>query len=104
MQSESSLEYLKVATADLGQALRRFCDHVCPAFSTVELPKEAQSRARRTEKAGRPTSQARQTKVFNLDTPKLHSLGDYSVTIPLIGPSNLWSTQDVSIRTLLTYV
>ncbi|KAH9840199.1 uncharacterized protein C8Q71DRAFT_702877 [Rhodofomes roseus] len=98
MQSESSIEYLKLATRDLGQALRYFRDHVCPAFNTTELPREAESRARRAEKSGLRTSHARQAKTLNLDTYKFHSFGDYPFIIPWCGPLGLYSTQDVSAR------
>ncbi|KAH9919802.1 uncharacterized protein B0H18DRAFT_936945 [Fomitopsis serialis] len=94
MHNESSLESLRSATSDLGRLLRHFRDHVCPAFNTVELPREAESRARQADKTGTRTSRGRQAKTFNLDTYKWHSFGDYVFAIATFGTSDVYSTQD----------
>ena len=46
MHTDMTLTYLDSATETLGRQLRHFCNFTCPAFSTVELPKEAAARGR----------------------------------------------------------
>lgn len=49
MHTESTLDYLDASTKSIGQQLRHFVKFTCPAFETVELPKEAAARGRRKE-------------------------------------------------------
>ena len=41
------LGYLDASTKMIGQQLYHFCNFTCPAFETMELPKEAAARGRR---------------------------------------------------------
>ena len=121
MHTDMTLTYLDSATETLGCQLRHFCNFTCPAFSTVELPKEAAAcgRAKKCNAANtasnttnkrsgtapipldarldpalgaRPT---RRRRTFQLNMVKVHFLGDYSRTIRLLGITDSYSTQTV---------
>lgn len=103
-----SLDILESTTKDLGQRLRDFESATCSAFQTRELKREAGARQRRQTKvatehnaASTPgiTDQkniARKRKIFNLNTYKNHSLGDYVRTIRMYGTTDSYSTEPVS--------
>ncbi|KAK7020396.1 hypothetical protein R3P38DRAFT_3549619 [Favolaschia claudopus] len=103
MHTTPLLTRLSEVTSRLGQSLRYFAKHTCTHFDTHELPKEEAARGRRNarKKKSRPTPVRQQAasgaaskkKLFNLDTYKLHALGDYIHYIPFIGTSDSWSTQ-----------
>ncbi|OBZ80056.1 hypothetical protein A0H81_00427 [Grifola frondosa] len=100
MHTDTTLDILSEDTAVLGQKLREFKEKTCAAFQTRELAREGEARKRRQQKnvagAG-PNSaapgDARRPKAFNLNTYKLHSLGDYVSTIRLFGTTDSYSTQ-----------
>ncbi|KAI0028967.1 hypothetical protein K488DRAFT_7820, partial [Vararia minispora EC-137] len=103
-QTDTSLTVLDNVTVHLANALRHFADVTCAAFDTVETDGEYQVRCRaenrRRAKSGTsqgPSSGAsaggKQKKTFNLDTYKLHSLGDYVPTIRGFGTTDSYSTQ-----------
>lgn len=57
MHTDTTLTYLESATESLGRQLRHFCNFTCPAFSTVDLPKEATARGRaKNRNAAKSTS------------------------------------------------
>jgi hypothetical protein len=105
-----SLDILESTTKDLGQRLRDFGSETCSAFETRELKREAKARQRRqtkvaTEHNAASTSAsgvasreniARGRKIFNLNTYKNHSLGDYVRTIRMYGTTDSYSTEPVS--------
>jgi hypothetical protein len=103
-----SLDIQESTTKDLGQRLRDFESETCSAFETHELKREAEARQRRQIKvatdhnaASTPgiTTQkniARKRKIFNLNTYKIHSLGDYVRTIRMYGTTDSYSTEPVS--------
>lgn len=104
MHTESTLDTLDDLTQTFGSLVRRFARVTCKAFVTVELPKEAAARVRRTatKKSNATTSQVlpatsnpRVTKKLNLSTYKLHAMGDYSSTIRKFGTVDSYSTQAV---------
>ncbi|KAJ7060479.1 hypothetical protein C8F01DRAFT_988862, partial [Mycena amicta] len=106
MHTDTTIELLRTSTKELGRLLRRFRDHVCPYFTTKELPTEERAReraqARRKSKskaASRTTTTNASTtkKDYNLFTYKLHALGDYIANILWFGTSDSYSTQPVSI-------
>jgi hypothetical protein len=103
--TDITVAQFKRVTFKLGQSLRQFKNHVCPAFETQETPREAEARQRRElrRKAKHPTYFAshgiRKTTVkksFNLATPKMHALGDYADEVPKRGTSDNYTTQNVS--------
>ena len=49
LHTESTLDYLDASTKSIGQQLRHFYNFTCPAYETVELPKEAAARGRRKQ-------------------------------------------------------
>ncbi|KAH7917181.1 hypothetical protein BV22DRAFT_1052620, partial [Leucogyrophana mollusca] len=103
MHTDETLDLLDSVTAAIGQQLRHFEKHTCAAFVTQELKREAERRQRRQSRSssgngnatgsmlrGRP---ARRRKTFNLQTYKLHSLGDYSSSIRKFGTTDSYSTE-----------
>ncbi|KAH7904570.1 hypothetical protein BJ138DRAFT_1018968 [Hygrophoropsis aurantiaca] len=109
LHTDETLEFLDHATASLGQSLRFFSQNTCPAFTTKELQREKDARLRREareyskKRAGAPDSAslvgpagaktARQPRSFNLQTYKLHALGDYASQIRWFGTTDSYSTQ-----------
>ena len=51
LHTESTLDYLDTSTKSIGQQLRHFCNFTCPAYETVELPKEAVACERKKQAA-----------------------------------------------------
>jgi len=104
MHTETSLNWLEQCTTELGRQLRRFKTFTCSAFKTKELPKEEAARGRRrakkkttVESTSAPAGKrpGRKSKIFNMITYKLHSLGDYVKMIRWFGTSDSYSTQPV---------
>ncbi|KZV99192.1 hypothetical protein EXIGLDRAFT_712500 [Exidia glandulosa HHB12029] len=100
MHTDSTLVLLHNATIRLGTALRHFRDVVCTQFDTTETPSEVAKRQRAVARAvaeGRTTSLstagARRPKAYNLNTPKLHFLGDYVPQIQWVGTTDSYSTE-----------
>jgi hypothetical protein len=85
LQTDETLSHLETCTVQFGKEIRRFRDHLCPKFDTVELPGEAERRGRQqirqsdSRDPAQPLTQARgrRRKQLNLNTIKFHSLGDY---------------------------
>lgn len=109
MHTEETLRLMDSVTRSLGDAIRAFESHVCPAFLTKELKREAQGRQRREartrsqrEGAGSTaTILTRRPKTLNLQTYKFHALGDYTTSIRRFGTSDSYSTQSVSSKYVL---
>jgi hypothetical protein len=104
VHTDTTVAQFERITSKLGQLLRLFKNRVCTAFETQETPKEAEARQRRElrRKTKHPTyftsTAVRKTvikKTFNLETPKLHALGDYAREIPKRGTSDNYTTQRV---------
>ncbi|KDQ51528.1 hypothetical protein JAAARDRAFT_199000 [Jaapia argillacea MUCL 33604] len=106
MHTDSTLSIMDKVTVEFGKSLRKFVKATEETFHTVELPKEKAVRLRRqankAKKAASSTtartpaetntaadnsdsSTPPAKKEFNLNTYKLHSLGDYATTIHYIG-------------------
>jgi hypothetical protein len=101
LHTEDTLASFERVTVDLGARLRSFANATCSAFRTMELPRERAARARRTantSSSGGIGSGASRVKTFNLETYKLHALGDYPRTIRERGTTDNYTTQWVSIR------
>ncbi|KAF9044315.1 hypothetical protein BJ165DRAFT_1347384, partial [Panaeolus papilionaceus] len=102
MHTETSLQRLDTLTTDFGVQMRRFRDTTCAVYQTVELPKEAAARVRREMASAHHSSgvtgntATRKAKTLNLQTVKLHFLGDYVEHIRMFGTSDSYSTQLVS--------
>jgi hypothetical protein len=105
MHTDATLAILDNTTTELGQLLRDFQKRTCNEFQTCELKREAEARRRRqaTQAPAPGTSTAtgsatrRQVKTFNLQTYKVHALGDYVSTIKMFGTTDSYSTAIVSI-------
>lgn len=108
LHTDDTLEIMDNVTATLGAELRSFQSITCSTFSTKELKREAEGRYRRKvrtktlsgqhhkDKENVPSACARQEKTLNLQTYKLHALGDYTQTIRRYGTTDSYSTQPVS--------
>ena len=113
MHTDDTLELMESVTAALGNHLRAFTTETCTAFSTKELHCETEAQMRRQgrkslRKHGISSSQqnnaqatARKARTLNLQTYKLHALGDYTEQIRRYGTVDSYSTQTVSHQGLL---
>jgi hypothetical protein len=111
MHIDPTLAILSHVTTSLGNSLRDFEDKTCKMFKTRELEREQAARKCRQEKkmannGGSSKSAAagdntRKSKHLNLNTYKVHALGDYVTTIEQYGTTDSYSTQAVSIHTNL---
>jgi hypothetical protein len=106
MHTDATLDILSQVTTSLGNGLREFEEETCTMFQTRELERERAARQRRQENTANngtklkpkapSNNSARKSKQFNLNTYKLHALGDYVSTIRLYGTTDSYSTQRVS--------
>ncbi|KAJ7118067.1 hypothetical protein C8R44DRAFT_595931, partial [Mycena epipterygia] len=105
MHSTPLLARLSHTTTHLGRQLRHFVTHTRSQFDTCELPKEEAARgrrkARKTKSKSTPvprknTAAGSKVKTMNLNTYKLHSIGDYVRCILSFGTTDSYSTQTVS--------
>ncbi|KAF9230895.1 hypothetical protein BU15DRAFT_56758 [Melanogaster broomeanus] len=104
MHTEDTLEILESLTVKLGTCLRNFEAKTCPEFATRELRSEMESRKRRearesgsnkslTSSTTVQSAPVRKPKTLNLNTYKLHALGDYVLQIRRFGTTDSFSTQ-----------
>ena len=115
MHTDETLGLMESITVMLGNHLCTFTNETCSTFSTKELHHEAEARTRRQgcetlRKLGNPSSRqsdaqvpSRKTKTLNLQTYKLHALGDYPEQIRAYGTTDSYSTQSVSHPGLLVH-
>jgi hypothetical protein len=106
MHTDTTLEILSQVTTSLGNSLREFEGKTCTMFQTRELERERTARQRRQEKntssngekpkPSAPKKKARKQKLLNLNTYKLHALGDYVSTIRRYGTTDSYTTEPVS--------
>lgn len=109
MHTDATLAVLDDVTTELGEQLRAF-KNTCTNFPTCELRREADARKRRqaaqvltgdpsTLANGlTPRSSQRQPRTLNLQTYKVHALGDYVATIKMYGTTDSYTTAIVSSR------
>ncbi|KAG2366016.1 hypothetical protein BDR07DRAFT_1480750 [Suillus spraguei] len=97
IHTDNSLDLLSQATRCLGQQLRKFWDFTCSAFRTMELPGKIaahQKKSANLNSAGAGTgSPGARLKAFNMQTYKLHALGDYVSSIKMFGTTDSYTTQ-----------
>lgn len=113
MHTDSTLEILDLETIRIGRELRAFVKKTCTSFKTKELKRETAARRRRQLKKLTQSGQIPQEttsaaicpskatkgclpKTFNLQTIKLHFLGDHADTIREFGTNDSHSTEPVS--------
>lgn len=103
MHTDDTLGWLDQSTRELGTQIRKFANHTCSCFDTMELPAEEAARVRRQARKSNksahstPASTSKKKLPFNLIMYKLHALGDYVRTIHRFGTTDSYSTQPVSI-------
>jgi hypothetical protein len=100
MHTDTTLAVLDNQTTALGEQLRHFQSVTCSAYSTSELKREMAARkrreSRRQSKVGSSLNirekNQRRPKIFNLNTYKAHSFGDYVATIKRYGTTDSYTT------------
>ena len=123
MHTTYTIKSLWSQTKELGRQLRQYTNKLCPKYKTKPLPGEAAAAYRRKaakKTKASPTSEPVDGlnvesnasngpgfKQFNLKTYKIHALGNYVDHIEQFGPTDCFSTQQVSstllaINALLT--
>ncbi|KAF8833706.1 hypothetical protein BDN67DRAFT_875659, partial [Paxillus ammoniavirescens] len=100
MHMDYTLDIMEHSTVHLAKQIHKFSAETCPAFVTKELRCEAESWRRRSaqkglaQSSGSPAVDAmRWPKTLNLQTYKLHALGDYHHHIKVFGTTDSFSTQ-----------
>ena len=76
MHTDATLTYLDLATESLGRHLRLFCNITCPAFSTVDLPKEAAARSRSKKRNAAKATSITTNEHYGLDPIPVESSPD----------------------------
>lgn len=92
-------------TKELGHQLRMFRNKVGSAYKTKPLPSEEAARIRHSATKAKKGGTASQKnshddpniKLFNMETYKMHSLGDYADHIVRFGPADCSTTQHVGL-------
>jgi hypothetical protein len=105
LHTTHTIESLRSQAKELGRLLRSYANKLCPKYATKLLPGEAATAYRRqAAKPKKATSVAKKAKTsntkpkgsgFNLETYKIHALGDYVDHIEQFGPTDCFSTQQV---------
>ena len=118
LHTSYTITSLRSQTKELGRLLRLYANKLCPEYTTKPLPGEAAAAYRRKAKNAPPKSTPPKnappknapskdapptplnTSVpkgtgFNLETYKIHALGDYADHIEQFGPTDCFSTQQV---------
>ena len=98
LHTEQTLASFRQLTTDLGVLLRHFSMVVCSSFKTTELPRERAARIRRAANTAAESTTSGggpKRKGFNLNTYKLHALGDYPQTICDRGTTDNYTSQRV---------
>lgn len=105
LATESTVIGLEGSTRRLGRLFRQFVRTTCATYETRELSAETATRGRRVaalshkKPQGRGPTQSLNPKkvIFQLNTSKLHSLGDYATYIRKFGTTDNYSTQLVCL-------
>lgn len=111
LHTSSTLQALAETTRALGTSLRQFVKVICSCYATKELPREeaawvrhraqASAQGKGTTTSDKPSSTRGR---FNMNTYKLHALGDYVANIWLYGTTDSYSTQVVSYFTCWSFL
>lgn len=101
MHIDPTIDILDNETTSLGHQLRKFRNETCAQYDTQELPRESNARRRREAKSGSNSKDSaephgRRRRTFNMQTYKVHSLGDYVEAIKTYGTTDSYSTEPVS--------
>ena len=111
MHTTHTVNSFRTQTKELGSQLRHYVNQLCSKYETKQLPGEAAASYRRkatkVKKAGSAPQQPNPSnmrsksrkssnfKPFNLETYKIHALGDYPDHIEQFGPTDCFTTQHV---------
>lgn len=113
MHTTHTINSFRTQTKELGSQFRRYVNKVCSQYKTKKLPGEAAASYRRqaakVKKGGSAPQQPNQSsmgsksrkdtnfKKFNLETYKIHALGDYADHIERFGTTDCFTTQQVRL-------
>ncbi|KAK7435190.1 hypothetical protein VKT23_019760 [Stygiomarasmius scandens] len=89
LHTDSTLEFFKHITTELGYLLRRFAKD-SEKYNTVELPREARKRKRHSKSSSDSGTRIRR---LNNQTVKTHALGDFPWAIKYFGTADGWDTR-----------
>jgi hypothetical protein len=102
MHTDTTLSFLDTSTTRLGKILRYFASETEKEFDTRDLPSEEAARGRRkarmaaqslAQDSAKPQLQGRsKRRKFNMQTYKIHALGDYVSSIKRFGTTDNFST------------
>ncbi|EJF55943.1 hypothetical protein DICSQDRAFT_72416 [Dichomitus squalens LYAD-421 SS1] len=97
LHTDDTQSLLNTITVHTSASVHNFARTTCARYETYELPRESAARGRRTAALasrgkGKGTAGGRKLKSFSTTTYKYHALWDYSSTIPMFGPSDIYST------------
>ncbi|EGO23151.1 hypothetical protein SERLADRAFT_371382 [Serpula lacrymans var. lacrymans S7.9] len=100
IHTDNTLKILDAVTKSLGDKLHRFAANTCSAFCTRELRGKADAQRRRQIQQGTDiqltsSGAAQKPKTFNLQTYKLHALGNYPAQIRFFGTTDSYSTEPI---------
>jgi len=111
LHTGSTLQALAETTWALGASLQQFVKIICSSYAMKELPREeaawvchrakASAQGKGTTTSDKPSSTCGH---FNMNTYKLHALGDYVANIWLYGMTDSYSTQVVSYFTCWSFL
>ena len=96
IHSDVTVNQLKNRTVLLGKVLRRFQTNICSHYTTFETPRETQARIRTASSSATGTTGGKKARTLNILTSKIHAIGDYANEIVRYGPTDIYSTQQVS--------
>jgi len=109
LHTDTTLQILDITTTNLGNQLRAFQNKTCSSFETFELKREKEARQRRQAKQRSAVSTVQSSnkdsmtsnqpirKTLNLQTYKIHALGDYVSTIMTLGTTDSYTSAIASI-------
>lgn len=103
LHTETTLSKFEKVMLEMCNLLRKFKKTVCTKYVTKELPREINARGRRNallvSQGKAPAAGRSEARVvaFNLATYKAHSLPDYPNMIRLLGTTDNFTTQSVSL-------
>ena len=115
MHTDTTLGFLDTSTTRLGRFLWQFVRETEKEYVTKDLPSEEAACSRqKARKAAQglqlpPNNPAQgndgpKTWCFNLQTYKLHALGDYVDTIRQFGTTDNYTTQSVSFQSITDFL
>jgi hypothetical protein len=86
------------ASSTSGATVEHHLEHSIQAPSSTQCPPDPQLSDKSSSKKMTKATTSRRSKTFNLNTYKIHALGDYVATIRQYGTTDSYSTEPVGIH------